>query len=218
MSVMTLTEKLEKWLSSGGHRIGEVSIRLVDGRFRLVNLTDADLDDSELESFVQACDVRRIVLYDDAGEFRPLKSAPGLRRGWVLWLADAAQLREALDYFYPAALGTWFAYSENGLESVALRELLGRQTGMYRYANRISDDGAQELVGKTCANSGGCLKRVCWDLEGGKPVTSLPGTELAGASAADGEMPLLCVEGCNWLVAKARKVSATEAKAAEAND
>ncbi|MFT5857144.1 MAG: hypothetical protein ACI8XO_004403, partial [Verrucomicrobiales bacterium] len=30
-----------------------------------------------------------------------------------------------------------------------------------------------------------------------------------------GEMPMLCVEGCNWLVAKARKASADEFQATQ---
>lgn len=208
MAGLNLTEKLERWVADGGRQIGEVAIGSDAGRYRLTHVDDAALAD--LESFSSPAAARSVVRYDDAGVYRPLKSAPSLRHGWQLELDGAGELREALDYFYPAALGTWFANEEAELAAVPLREVLGRQTGMYRFANNLSDEGAQALVGNACAASGGCLKRVCWELAAGQAMTSLPSEQRTRQPLLDGEMPLLCVEACNWLVAKARKASADE--------
>jgi sirohydrochlorin cobaltochelatase len=214
MAKLNLTEKLERWVADGGDSIGEVAIAKLDsGGYRLRHCTDAEGD--QLESFDSPAAARLVVRYDASGEYRPLKSAPGLRRGWELRLRDAVELREALDYIYPAVLGTWFANQEAEIGAVPLREVLGRQTGMYRFANNISDAGAQVLAAKVCGAQGGCLKRVCWTLAADQPITSLPAAELGRDPGTAGEMPMLCTEACNWLVAKARKASADEFQASQ---
>ena len=46
-------------------------------------------------------DAIEIAKHDDAGNYRPLKTAPNLRHGWRLELETLEDLRRALDYFYP---------------------------------------------------------------------------------------------------------------------
>ena len=208
METLNLTERLRRWVAGGGNQIGEVAIGLEGEGYRLTHMKDKAR--SDLDSFHSPVDARALVRYDEGGDYRPLKSAPGLRSGWELILVGAAELREALDYFYPAVVGTWFANEKSELVAPPLRAVLGRQTGMYRFANNVSDDGAQALVGSACDSDGGCLKRVCWELADGKPLSRLPANQLGREALTDGEMPLLCVEACNWLVAKARKVAARE--------
>src|SRR5437764_13434814 len=88
---------LESWLGAGLNRMGELLIR---GKFEVLHHADADRADLQLFNTPQAA--REIARFDEAGNFRPLKSAPNLRRGWRLALSSIAQLREALDFFYPA--------------------------------------------------------------------------------------------------------------------
>ncbi|MFT4546926.1 MAG: sirohydrochlorin cobaltochelatase [Pseudoalteromonas tetraodonis] len=214
MLKMSLTKKLEHWVADGGNLVGEVSVfQNGDGAYRLLHHLDHERED--LERFESPIGARSFVRYNDSGEFRPWKSAPGLRRGWELLLGSSADLREALDYIYPAVVGTWFSNQEASIDAVPLREVLGRQTGMYRFSNNLSDEGAQKLVAKACGADGGCLKRVCWPLAEGQPITSLPAEEVNRDPREAGEMPMLCVEGCNWLVAKARKASADEFQATQ---
>ena len=91
-----------------------------------------------------------IARYDDAEAYRPLKTAPNLRHGWSLILPDAAAVRVALDLFYPGRLPAYVAWRRGTLKATPLRETLERQTGMYRAAAKISDQQADELVGRFC--------------------------------------------------------------------
>ena len=109
-----------------------------------------------------------------------------------------------------AGLGLWDPSGPPVMEAVPLRAVLGRQTGMYQLANELSDDAALALVGNVCGAKSGCLKRVLWELSPGQAVSSLPPDELNALPQNNAEMPLLCVEACNWLVAKARQASAAE--------
>jgi sirohydrochlorin cobaltochelatase len=220
-----LTRFLAGWLDAGGREIGEIAIRCADAGFELCHRDDASRAD--LTAFHGAEAARGLATYDDAGNFRPLKTAPNLRRGWKLVLPDLAALRHALDYFYPAMLGVWCSHLRGELVPVPLRATFGRQSGMYRVTQKISDTQAQETIAGFCRSDGGCLKTILWDLEPGKPVTSLPPEKFAVAGVIDPgcerasaagsrsvtpatatapAFPLLCHEACNLLVAKAREV------------
>jgi len=110
------------------------------------------------------------------------------------------------------------ALEQEKLSAVPLRDLLSRQTGMYRFVNTITDDQAHALIGKTCANTK-CLRRILWPLTATQPM--------AGAAAAKTQpnhapkaVPLLCIEACTHVVSAARKVAREnhEANAAKSGD
>ena len=198
-----LTQAFADWIADGGRDVGEVQIVPVDGGYVLHHRDDAQRRD--LAEFSGAEAARDLAHFDDTGKFRPLKTAPNLRHGWRLRLASLAELRGALDYFYPAMLGVWLSHQQGSLDVVPLRATLARQTGMYAVTKKISDAQAQTLIGHFCRTDGGCLKRILWPISAGVPVTSLP-AEKFQASAPAHELPLLCHEACNLLVARAREV------------
>ena len=66
----------------------------------------------------------QIARYDDAGNYRPLKTAPNLRHGWRLELVDVSALRLALDLFYPGRLAAFLAAGNGNLASTPFRETL----------------------------------------------------------------------------------------------
>lgn len=187
-----LTRTLTAWLDEGGGRIGQIIVRRVAGGFELCHAADAARADLALHATPEAA--RHIANYDDAGKFRPLKTAPTLAHGWRLVLPDAAALRRALDYFYPAMLGCAASFSRGELPAVPLRDKLARQTGMYRITQTITDEQARTMIDRFCA---GCLKQRLWEISAPNP---------RHVSFAPGELPLLCHEACNLLVAEARKV------------
>jgi sirohydrochlorin cobaltochelatase len=184
-----IAASLEAWLARGGSLIGQILIR---GKYELLHAEDVLRDDLEVYTGAEAA--REIAVFDDRDEFRPLRTAPTLRRGWKLELADAEEVRLALDYFYPAMAGTWFAFQREEVQPYPLQETLGRQSGMYAVAEKVSDNEAHGLVERVC---GGCLKRRLWD------VTGIASAKL---DADPREMPMLCAEACNLFVAAARNV------------
>jgi len=191
---------LESRLAAGGFSIGEIR---VNPGIELHHRSDAERADLEIFESPEAA--RRLALYDEAGKYRPLKTAPNLRRGWRMRLASTDDLRLALDYFYPAALGTWLAFLREELEPVPLRATLARQTGMYRVTQLLSDEQAEELLAATVSPEA-TLAVALWEIEPGKPhaFTRTRAEVLAGNPA--GHLPILSAEAGNHLVAAARKI------------
>ena len=214
---MPLEKALAAVLSENG-RIGQLLIqRTSAGGFVVCHREDEP--SARLEIFRRSGDALEIARYDDAGNYRPLKTAPNLRHGWRLELVDLAELRRALDYFYPGRLAMLAAWTENRMSTTSLRETLDRQSGMYRVAAKISDDQIDDVVGNFCKSAGGCLRTILWKRDtGGKiPSAKLPpekfDPEQDQTGRGQGAVPLLCQEACNLLVAECRK--AVKGKTAE---
>ena len=186
-----LTARLAAWLADGGAHVGQIVIRATEEGWELRHADDADRGDLAL--FTKWEDARPLANADDTGAFRPLKTAPNLRHGWRLLLREVADVRRALDYFYPAMLGVAESAARGELPAVPLRATLDRQTGMYAVTKKITDEQARALVDRFCA---GCLKQRLWEIAGPNPDR---------ASSTPGALPLLCHEACNLLVAEARK-------------
>ena len=168
-----------------------------DHAWRLRHVDDVSASAS-LSTFTMPEAARDIATLDDAGQFRPLKSAPTLKHGWQLDLADDTALRLALDFLYPAALGFMEHARAGTLHPVTLRETLGRQTGMYRFTNTISDDQAKQVVADVC-HSSKCLRCITWRLDDKQfEVAKVPPPH------SDDELGILCVEACTHVVSAAR--------------
>jgi 4Fe-4S iron-sulfur cluster binding domain len=75
---------------------------------------------------------------------------------------------------------------------------------MYAVTKRISDEQAESAVARTCNHSDGCLRHILWSISPGHP-TRLSRRESEIQCVAN-EIPILCAEACNLLVAAARRV------------
>lgn len=210
-----ITKALAAWLQTGRNQIGQIAILTnADGSFSLCHA--ADRERTDLEVHHEATEALFISRYDDTGAFRSLHTAPTLKHGWRLDLPDLGQVRLALDFFYPAALGMAHSLEKGTLTVVPLRELLGRQTGMYRFANTITDDQAHAMIGTCCADPN-CLRRILWPLRPGEPMTNEAASKTL-PNHAPHALPLLCIEACTHVVSAARKIARenNEAKVAGA--
>lgn len=211
MSALAQERALGNWLAAGLRYIGQIAIETQpDGGFALRHRDDAAQDD--LTQHYQPEDAAVLARFDDGGHYRPLKTAPNLRRGWRVILADLAGLRLALDLFYPGRLAAFLAFDNRELATTPLRVTLERQSGMYRIAAQIDDQQADELVGNFCRSDGGCLRTILWPraLDGTTPSSRLPREKFDPVhdQTGGGEriIPLLCQEACGLLVAAARAV------------
>jgi hypothetical protein len=197
---------------------GQVLVRPISGgRFRL-----SHRDDTEgaviSQLFQNPDDALELARTDDHDNYRPLKTAPNLRRGWQLELTGIEDLKRALEFFYPGRLAVLAALQTDRLSSTPLRHTLARQSGMYRIAANISEEQLDHLIGDFCRSDGRCLRTILWkrDAAGTVPSTRLPPQKydeqydqaLTNGAIVRGsaEVPLLCQEACNLLVAECRTV------------
>ena len=196
-------------------RFGQLLIRRTSsGGFAVCHRDDEYVTD--LRIFRRPEDAVEIARYNDAGEYRALKTAPNLRHGWRLEVADLAELRRTLDYIYPGRLAVLVAWTKNRLRTTSLRETLNRQSGMYRVAARISDDQIDQAVASFCRSDGGCLRTILWkrDQTSGTPSEKLPAEKFDPAhdqtGRAESVVPLLCQEICSLLLNECRKAVKAE--------
>ena len=187
------SELLAQLLTEGKNFIGEVAL---GNNFSLRHREDSNVDESKLKLYQYPEAAREIARYDEKGNYRPLKTAPDLRRSWLLQLRNVEEMALALDFFYPAALSLYGAWLQKKLEITSLRETLDRQTGMYRVTQKLSDNQSQLLINKTCHE--GCLRKILWPVTADQETTTFFQDEQT--------IPLLCREACNLLVAEARKI------------
>jgi len=190
-----VTAALAAWLAAGARQIGQVAIRANEGGFTLCHIDD--LARTDLAPHTDPGDARTLATFDDAGDFRPLKTAPNLRHSWRLEVRDIAALRRALDFLYPAMCGVLHSAEREELIPLPLRETLARQTGMYAITRKITDAQVAEAIAHVC---GGCLKKRLWDI----------GTVTREHPAPGAALPMLCHEACNLLVAEARRMVKAE--------
>jgi hypothetical protein len=222
---------LQECLRSGPIRLGELVVREIEpGRFVIRHWKD-DEAQRKLPVETEAIAALEIVRCDEQGNYRPLKGAPNLRAGWELRLESVTEVRQAIDYFYPAAFSTWLAFNRGEVDPVDLRQTLTRQTGMYRVTQKLTGSQADELAGRFCQSHSGCLRTILWTIDGKAPDKYLPSSKFdpqADQLAECGEdqkeeepagtpparlrspksyrVPFLCVEACNLFVAEARKI------------
>lgn len=195
-----------QWLAdqvgTEGFVIGQVQVTRSTEGYSLCHVDDMGRTDLMITHGATAA--REVAWLDDGGGFRSLKSAPNLRHGWRAMVGDSAELKLALDFLHPAAVGMAFAEAGGRLKGTPLREVLGRQTGMYRFANRITDEQACEIVGRVCDPKAKCQRRIVWGLTAELPLSGAASSKLQ----ADGSpVPLLCMEACPYVVSEARKVA-----------
>ncbi len=216
---MSITSRLQELIDSGVHRIGEIVIQTnaCSRNFILSHWQDEarakEPDFGGLEVHRDPAAAREISTYAEDGTYRFTKGQMNLKRGWLMTLDSVEELRQALDLFYPASVGLFLALRDGSLEVENLREKLGRQTGMYRFARNVSNSGAQELVRTVCGPAHQCAKRILWQIDAATPLEDSEASRfngIPGEVPEDEAIPLLCREACNHFVAECRRVAKAE--------
>jgi hypothetical protein len=148
-------------------------------------------------------ELRRMAQFTADGQFRPLRSAPSLQRGWRFVAADPATLDAGLNSVYPGAIADWFAAHQLHPPTTSYRDFTNRQSGMYRITTHLSEARAAAVAVAGCA-AGFCLKRRLWTVEG------LP------ADSIEGKSPIPCLEPCAVLLEFARTIARTDQQSKQA--
>lgn len=179
--------------SNGETLIGEVIVQLRegDGHYEIRHRDDLDRDENDLCPIADWAAWRELIRTDASGEFRPLKAAPNLRRGWRLPLRDENELRLALQFLYPTALANATLHQDGELPVIPYLESADRQSGRYRIVRALEAEALEELTRTVCAE--GCLKCRLWGANPDRP------------KSASSELPILCPEACNFFIERARE-------------
>jgi hypothetical protein len=187
-------EAFAAWVAEAeGDRVfGQVLIRRTTSGYSLRHEDDADAPNLELHEDPRSA--REISRLTEAGEHRPLKSSPNLRRGWEIRVQDRIGLAVAMNYLYPAGIVHWYLHRAGKLELTNYRENAARQSGIYKRIQRLSDAGAQNAA-RACCEDAVCLKKTLWDVDENTPLAMDRG---------EGEIP--CPEPCSVFVSFARRV------------
>lgn len=220
-----LPQHLKALIRSGVRHIGQIEIHpdLCEYAYAIFHTADEDLATQPafggLDHFTDPEKARDLSTYAEDGEYRFTKGKVNLRRGWILTLHSEEELLRALDLFYPACTAMLIRHRDGTLPIEDLRVKLGRQTGMYRYAGSISDEGAQKLIQKVCGPAHNCAKKILWKLDPETPLDDSEASRFNGIPVNVPEqkaIPLVCREACNHFVAECRKAAKAEfdAKAA----
>ncbi len=178
--------------AAGGRVFGQVLIRRTTSGYSLRHEEDASAADLELHEDPRSA--REIARLTEAGEHRPLKSSPNLRRGWEIRVKDPEGLAVAMNYLYPAGIVHWYLHREGKLEITSYRGSAARQSGIYKRIQRLSDEGVQNAA-RACCEDAVCLKKTLWDVDEKTPLEMDRG---------EGEIP--CPEPCSVFVSFARRV------------
>ena len=178
--------------------LAQVLIRRQGAGYELRHAQDATVMAEALRT-IPWQETRALAQFTAAGEFRPLKSAPTLQRGWQLRVANAIDLGSVLDRLYPGAVADWFVAQSAHPPVTNYRDYTGRQSGMYRITTLLDDTQATNVIATVCAPAN-CLKRRLWTVEGLAP------------DAFPGKSPIPCLEPCAILMESARQAVRAEQK------
>ena len=177
-----------------GRTFGQVFVRAVPPAEYYYLCHEDDARTTNLELHDDPLAAREIAKLTGAGEYRPLKSSPNLRRGWELRVEGAHGLATAMNYLYPAGVVHWYLRREGKLQITDYRENAARQSGIYKRVQRLSDEGVQNAA-RACCEDAVCLKKTLWNVDSKMPLEMNRG---------EGEIP--CPEPCSVFVSFARRV------------
>ncbi|AQL41719.1 hypothetical protein BV210_02855 [Halorientalis sp. IM1011] len=166
-------------------------------RYEVRHVDDADAPADDLERHDDPLDARAVAKHDERDRYRPLKTAPTLRSGWVFPDLDPRELVSTVDFFYPATVVNWHREREGDLDVDHWRETMGRQSGIYGVIetwDRGEGHDHVNWVAEACCDDSQCLKRREWEYD---DETDLD------VDGGDGEFP--CREPCSLVVSAARQ-------------
>jgi hypothetical protein len=210
--VAAAREALLAWVAEAG-AAGRVFLEahlLAAGpdRYRLRHRADAARPAAELEVLSDPYAALGIARSTAAGEHRPLRTTPNLRRGWSFEELDGAGLWIALDSLYPACAVHWHAGRAGALRVTHWSETAARQSGIYSAVGLLPEAAMHDAVRACCGNAV-CLRSVEWRLA--DDAGAWRGPDLPADEAAEvGDARVPCPEACSLFISFARTVLGEE--------
>lgn len=161
-------------------------------RYSLRHVADGEATGSDLDRQSDPLAARSIAKYDGDNRYRPLKTAPTLKHGWLIESLDHETIVEAIDLIYPATIANWSLEQAEKLDVTHWNETADRQTGIYDIVDELPPESVDRAVRSCCVDEY-CLKRRRWDYDEQREIDVPRGV---------GEFP--CREPCSIFIAGAR--------------
>ena len=123
---------------------GQLSIKRTGSHFEIRHFADRAAEPQDLRKVAPA-ELRELAMKDSHGRYRPLKSAPDLLNGWILICEGEEELQTAVEILYPGSeIVDWFYQNSSGTSPpiTRYRQFVGRQSGMYRITQLLTDEQA----------------------------------------------------------------------------
>ena len=172
------------------------------GRYELRHVGDAELDTNLLERSSEPNRALEIARFTSSGEYRPLRTAATLRRGWLLDL-ERDELWRAISLLYPATIPHWNRRELAESRSRSYAAWSGRQTGIYSKLRDLSSDLLPAVV-QACCVSGRCLRTRLWRYDATLPLTEE--TMRTGNNGVSSSAVIPCPEPCTLFGTVAREI------------
>lgn len=99
----------------------------------------------------------RSYLRDDP--FRPLPTSTDLPAGWRVALENPEQAHAVLETVYPGLIADWSAARAGDFLTENLRDVSGRQRGMFRDIHRLDERAIERTIEQVC---GKCVRQPTW--------------------------------------------------------
>lgn len=188
------------WIESAdanGRVFLQVRIRMrPDFTYELRHEADTHLSTVVLERFSTPSDGVGIARSTGSGRYRPLRTAPDLRKGWVLEELTGQEAWEAISLIYPAAALHWYLGRSGAVRPVPFEAVAKRQTGIYARVGKIRGAALGAVIRSCCSD---CLRQPAW-----QPAAGTLGRG-ADTSAGDDAAAVPCSEACSLFISKARE-------------
>ena len=188
-------DALESGIDREWGQLGITTTVAADGtrHYEVRHIDDSDADADALTTHSDPFDARDIGTLDADDRYRPLRTAPSLKQGWIFPDLTASEVYEAVEAFYPATVVNWYREGRGELDIDHWRDEQDRQSGIYNLITVLPDE-AVEWAAAACCDDSQCLKRREWQLSEDEPLA---------AEGGDGVFP--CREPCSMVVAAGRE-------------
>lgn len=192
------TDFISEIRGAGEVKLNDLLLRAEGPTFSACHYANRDTPVDRLEVLKQAEDAHRLGCYTEAGEYRPLRSAPTLRRGWILRGLSETEFCLFVDLIYPAAIAHHAMAKQGVLRVCSFEEVAARQSGLYTVIRKLKEDQVRSLAGKICGE-GRCWKQPLWSVHMGemKPVIQKVGVQ--------GSWNIPCPEPCSYWISIAQQ-------------
>ena len=177
----------EAWIPVPPFEFGEAHVLLTHD-LKHMRVWGPQSDDEPDRFDATPDELRDWVRTDDRGRYRPLPGAKTMRHGWEATLATPDwEHQEVYDALYPLAMAQR-KLGPQGLRIETIENVLERQTGRYRVAAELDEEGRRTAANVLCSR---CVKTPLWK----------------GEPWADGSPQIVCPEPCSVLVSLCREAA-----------